>query len=103
MPDGTLLRQEVVKFSSGAWFGDYQLLLNISSVWDLEASAAPKNSTVGHTIPPGKIQVFEVEHEKFLQICNRFPTYRRWLLGRANIRRCHFMKVFEENRHIYLL
>ena len=22
---------------------------------------------------------------------------------RANLRRCHFMKVFEENRHVYML
>ena len=38
-----------------------------------------------------------------MNICNEFPEFRKHLLQRAKIRRCHWKKVFEENRHYCLL
>lgn len=94
----------VVKLKEGSWFGDYQILLNVKSSFDLEAHEEKKSSKKRvHIIPPGKVQVFELDAEKFLKIINRYPEYRRKVLMRANLRRCHFMKVFRENKHIYLL
>ena len=49
------------------------------------------------------MQVFSLEKHKFMKVVHRYPSMRRWLRMRANLRRSHFKKVFEENRHIYLL
>ena len=78
-------------------------MLNVRSTWDLEATKEPKVGKKITKIPTGKIHVFKLAGEKFLKIVNKYPQFRRWMLMRAKLRRCHFKKVFEENRHIYML
>ena len=102
--DDELIRIPIVKLKEGSWFGDYQIMLKVRSSWDLQATKEPKDK--GHSvakIPPGLVQVFSLEKRKFKKIYHRYPPMRRWLRMRANLRRSHFRKVFEENRHIYLL
>ena len=54
-------------------------------------------------IPVDRIQVFKIDDESFLELCNEYPSYRSWMLTRAKIRRCHWKKVFQENLNICLL
>ena len=103
LKNGDKIRQKVVRLKEGSWFGDYQILLDVKSTWQMEASQVSKNTKGLHKIPAGKVQVFKLNKDMFMDTCNRYPEFRRWLLMRANLRRCHFMKVFEENRHIFLL
>lgn len=104
MQNNELISVPIVKFKEGSWFGDYQIMLNVRSSWDLQATREPKEkSQVVANIPPGLVQVFSLEKHKFMKIVHRYPSMRRWLRMRANLRRSHFKKVFEENRHIYLL
>ena len=35
--NGELIRMKVVTLKMGGWFGDYQILLDLPSSWDLEA------------------------------------------------------------------
>ena len=70
----------------------------------MEASGETRDKKkILHNVPPGKVQVFKLDKDIFLETANRYPIFRKWLLMRANIRRCHWMKVFDENRHIFLL
>ena len=103
MPNGEKFRQKVVRLKKGAWFGDYQILLDVKSSWEMEAYGNIKIKKHNHNIPPGKIQVFKLDKNIFLDAVNRYPDFREWLLMRANLRRCHWMKVFDENKHIFLL
>ena len=38
-----------------------------------------------------------------MDICAEYYEFRRYLLMRANTRRAHFIKVFHDNVHQYLL
>ena len=38
LDNGDKLRQKVVTLKEGSWFGDYQILLNVKSSWQMEAS-----------------------------------------------------------------
>ena len=51
-------RVKVVQLKEGSWYGDYQILLNVKSTWQLEASKGIKKSKQVQHIPPGKVQVF---------------------------------------------
>lgn len=99
-----MYRIEVVKLQEGAWFGDYQIMVNMKSTWELVASQGSKEKS-GSTgrIGKGKVQVFELDKHKFTEIYNMYPEYRRFIFLRANLRRTHWLKVFEENRHHWLL
>ena len=99
MQSEEIIRFPIVKLKEGSWFGDYQIMLNVRTMFELEAFRAPKKAK----IQTGKIHVFKLNDERFMKIINRYPEFRRWMLMRAKLRRCHFKKVFEENRHIYIL
>ena len=45
------------------------------------------------------IHVYKLDSLRFIDICNDYPDFRRYILMRANLRRAHFIKVFEENGH----
>ena len=46
-----------------------------------------------------QVKVFKMPAETFLDLCNDYPDYRRFLLLRATMRRTHFLKVFQELKH----
>ena len=94
------VKVSVVELMEGSWFGDYQILFNMKSNWDLIAKTSSKKMNEGNgSISKSKIQVYKLDSEKFLQICNEHSEFRRYLLCRANLRRGHFIKVFQENVH----
>ena len=81
------LKIPVVRLNEGSWFGDYQMLLSIKSDWQLEASRPPKNSKGERE---GQIQVLKIDDEAFRNICFDFPQFRKHMLSRSKIRRCHW-------------
>lgn len=54
-------------------------------------------------ISSNKIQIFTLESTIFKEIVKSYPEYRQFLLNRASLRRTHWLRVFEENRHLWLL
>ena len=42
--DEEMLRFKAVTIPKGSWYGDYQILLNITSNWDIEAGLDNKKS-----------------------------------------------------------
>ena len=88
------LRIPIVKLKEGSWFGDYQIMLNVRSTWDLQATKEPKDrGQAVAKIPSGFVQVFSLEKHKFMKIYHRYPPMRRWLRMRADLRRSHFKKM----------
>ena len=45
------------------------------------------------------VKVFKLPADVFLELCNDYPDFRRFLVLRATMRRTHFLKVFQELRH----
>ena len=103
MRNKEMIRFPLVKLREGSWYGDYQIMLNVKSTWELEATKEPKHNDHFAKIPAGKMHVFTLEDKKFMKIINKYPVFRRFMLMRSKMRRCHFRKVYEENRHIYIL
>ena len=97
MHDGDVVRQKVVTIPPGGWFGDYQILLNLRSSWDLEAGQKNKNEKISG-ISDQQIQVFKLADTKFRKICDEYPDIRAHILTRSQLRRQFFLKVFNENR-----
>lgn len=89
----------------GAWFGDYQILLNIPSNWELEAGSdadySKKHRISG--LPPNTILTYTLDKERFLKIVNQYPKIRSFIVTRALVRRAHFTKVFDDNLQVVLL
>ena len=66
------MRVKVVTLKIGGWFGDYQILLDLPSTWDLEAGG-DKEFNPKHrikNIPPNHIMVYMIESERFKDIIN---------------------------------
>ena len=103
MRNKEIIRFPLVKLREGSWYGDYQIMLKVKSTWELEATKEPKHNDHFAKIPAGKMHVFTLEDKKFMKIVNKYPVFRRFMLMRSKMRRCHFRKVYEENRHIYIL
>ena len=94
---------KVVTLRPGAWFGDYQIMVNVKSSWELQASKGSQGQGVVGRISSEKVQVFELAKDRAEVIYNLYPEYRRFHFLRASLRRTHWLKVFEENRHQWLL
>ena len=95
------MRFELVKLDEGSWYGDYQVLMNTSSNWEMDVCSASKRNV--NRIASDKALIFDIDSNKFMKICNRYPEFRRYILTRANLRRAYFTKVYLENRHELLL
>ena len=90
----------VVKLREGSWYGDFHILTSLKSSWEIRALKGGKDAS---NQPTGKVQVFELEALKFLEIVNHYPEFRRFILLRSSLRRMHWLKVFDENCHQWLL
>ena len=79
-------------------------MLQCTSHWELKASAGSKKKGKGSTqqIGENKVQVFKLPKEKFKDAIDEYPSFRRFVFLRANLRRTNWKKVFEENRHQWL-
>lgn len=88
----------------GAWFGDYQILLDVDSSWDLVAGS-DKELKAKHRVlgmPPDTIMTYMLERETFLSIIHQYPSIRSFIVTRALVRRAHFLKTCEDNKQVVL-
>ena len=67
-PDGDPIKVRVIELSEGSWFGDYQILFNMVSNWDLVAQKTKKkrNSLKKLRIPYNKVLVYKIAATRFL-------------------------------------
>ena len=93
------LRHKCITFRKGGWFGDYQILTNTTSEWDLVAggdsefniSRKPKG------MPRDTILVYKIPRKRLLSILQKYPLFRSYLLTRSLVRRSYFQKVRSDN------
>ena len=99
--DGDLQRMVIVRLREGSWYGDFQVLMDCDSSFELEAHkpidvlSKLTKSEDAHSF----IQVFKLKAESLVELASEDLTFRRFLILRATQRRAHFQKVFEETRH----
>ena len=97
-------RIKVVTLKEGSWYGDYQIMVFQNSAWQLKAGkAAHDQKGMTGKIAANKVQVFELRSHHFNKIINSYPSFRRFVLTRANLRRTSWMKILDENIHLWLL
>ena len=75
-------------------------MLSVKSNWELKAGrSSTKNEGSTGKLGTGKVQVFRLADEKYLELINLYPEFRRFIFLRANLRRTHWLSIFEENRN----
>ena len=90
------IKMHIVNLPVRSWFGDYQIMLNLESSFQLEAGKSHKNSHYGKYI----VQVYKINAEALLDIAQEYPLFRRFLLMRATKRRSHFIHILEEMKQV---
>ena len=72
------MRFKVVSLRSGAWFGDYQIMLGQASKWDLEAGGDHELKNVKKPLgmPPNHVMIYKLDAELLKKTCNFYPNYR---------------------------
>ena len=93
----------VCKLPQGSWFGDYQILLNLKCQWRLVAHMKKAKQVYDTNADKYMIQMLTLKDKTFLKILQEYPELRRNILKRATVRRAHFIRIFKEVKHIYLL
>ena len=83
-----MLRFKAVTLPKGSWYGDYQILLNITTNWDVEAGLDSKKSQ--GSLPINMMQVYELPAQEFRDVCDNYPDLRKFILVRSMVRRAYF-------------
>ena len=89
-------RFQAVSLNKGSWFGDYQILLNIPCTWDIEAGLQD-NKKSSANLPPNMMQLYELPGEEFVDLCDKNPAIRKFIIVRSLVRRAYFKKAFDDN------
>ena len=83
------IRLKVVTLKKGSWFGDYQIMLDMPSYWDLVGGAdnerSNKKKPVG--LPLDNIMVYKLEASFLRNILNEYPTFRSFIVNRSVLRK----------------
>lgn len=80
----------VVTLLEQSWYGDFQILLQMQSTFQLEAFIANKKED-SHFI-----QVYTYNAKEMINLSLNYPSFRRFLVLRAAQRRAHFLKTLHE-------
>ena len=99
--DKTVMEKNiVVRLPRRSWYGEFQILLNLDSSFQLEAGeVSRKHQKRTGFFEDILIKVYLLPANVLLKLCDEYPQFRRFLLLRATMRRTHFLKVFQELRH----
>ena len=93
-----------MKLKKGSWFGDYQILTNTPSEWDLIAGGDHEFNISKR--PKGMeretILCYEIATEVLLDILDRYPEFRSFMLTRSLVRRSYFNKIKADNLQVIL-
>jgi len=95
-------RYKVVTLIQGAWIGDYQVMLDIDSSWDVQAGGDKELSNVSKksqsSLPANMLMVYMIYGDIFRAICDEYPAFRSFIITRSQSRRSYLIKVSEEAR-----
>ena len=88
-----------------SWYGDFNIFLSIKTSFRLQAYKPNKKSVLQNStqVDDGRVHMYTIKSEIFMEIMNRYPTLRKTFLIRAAVRRAHFMRMLEETKNMYLL
>ena len=75
----------IVKLPEKSWYGDFQILLDVDSTFQLEADNKPKSKIKDMT------QIHLLKAETLIKICKDHIQFRRFLVLRATMRRSMFI------------
>lgn len=90
----------VVKLPQRSWYGDFQILFNIESSFQLEAGEAKKSK---ENKIDGVLQLYKLNGETLIDLVANYPQYRQFLILRAAQRRSQFLKTFDEMQQTFEL
>jgi len=90
--NGETYRLQVATLGEGSWFGDYQILTDLLSSWDLVAGGDHEfdNSKKAKGVPPEHILVYAIEANVLRKIVNQYPAFQSFLVTRSMARRSYF-------------
>ena len=96
---GETYRFKVTTLKKGSWFGDYQIMVNVESSWDLEAGGDHEfdKSKKPKGVAPDHILVYTIRAERLRKILNRDPVFRSFVITRSVTRRAYFTKLMEDS------
>ena len=98
----TDLDYKVCKLPEKSWFGDYNIFLSLKATFRLQAYKPVRNKqAVTKEIDDGRVHMLTIKGEDFMEIINRYPEMRKFLLVRSVARRAHFRKMKQETKNIY--
>ena len=96
-PGQDTIRFKVMTLKKGSWFGDYNIMLNLPSNWDLvgggDNERSNKKKPIG--LPLDNIMVYTLEASFLRDILNEYPTFRAFIVNRSVLRKQYFLKTFE--------
>ena len=90
---------KVLTLREGAWFGDYQIMLNTMSDWDLVAgydSESNLKTSRPLAMPANNIMVYELDSDKLKKFLDEYPDFRSFVITRSMARRAYLAKIKKE-------
>ena len=88
----------MVKLPQYSWYGDFPIILEIPSTFQLEASikGIAKNKEQ-------KVKVYKLEANKLRELLDAYPEWKKFVIARAVNRRAYFMTIRDDFRNCHLL
>ena len=83
----------ILRLRTGSWFGDFQIFNNVTSMFQLEAGVKSKFKAHKNKY----VNVYKLPGEKLEYMLEDYPSFRKFLLQRALMRRSYMLKVLNEN------
>ena len=97
LQNGEVIRQKTITLKKGSWFGDFQIMLDKATTWDVQAGSDYEwnshNRPLG--MPHEHILTYVIDAEKFIKLANRYPKFRSHIVTRSVLRRSYFKRMGE--------
>lgn len=90
---GETTKLKVVELGKHSWFGDINILLNVSNFFELRAERPADHKTQNFS---NLIQVYKFSRQRLLHMCQKHPHFKKFLVARAIQRRAYWFTVISE-------
>lgn len=86
---GEEFRALIVNLPTCSWYGDFQIMLDIKTTFELYASTEKPKDEGGFfgnnnkNSSPDKILTYTLDADTLIELCKQYPVFRRFLLLRA--------------------
>ena len=82
-----------------SWYGDFPILLQIASNFQLEAHIQGKK-VLGRD---PHVKVYKLGAKKLIELCDAYPEWKKVVIQRAVNRRAYFMTIRDDFRNCFVL